>query len=295
MKILVIHTPSAHQTDIVSALDAIKSPYVEVTGFRDGCELLCDSIKEIHTIIVAYSYVSEEPDFIKKLVKHDQLRDIPLILTLGGGDQADIKSFRLKASYQWLPQSFTDQLLFSMILCAENEFSQRRAFRREIASRQSVIGVITQGTFRIRTFEEAEALTTMLALTCPDPDRIAFGLFELIANGIEHGNLEIDHEEKWRLMENNSHRDEIKSRLARPEYKDRYVEIAFQREDNLVCFKIEDQGTGFNYADYLDVDFSSNTKFHGRGISLARSTSFDYLEYIGRGNKVMAIAKFALD
>ena len=295
MSILVIHTPLVHNTEIVSALDALNCPYVEVTGFRDGCDLLCDVTKDIHTIIVAYSYVSEERGYMKKMVKHDHLRDIPLILILGGDDRADIKSFSLKVSYQWLPQSFTYQQLFSMVLCAENEYAQRRAFRREIISRQSVIGVITRGTFRIKTFEEAEALTTMLALTCPEPERIAFGLFELIANGVEHGNLEIDHEEKWRLMGNNRLQEEIKSRLARLKYKDRFVEITFQREDDLVSFKIEDQGVGFDYADYLNVDFSSNKKYHGRGIALARSTSFDYLEYIGNGNKVLAITKFVPD
>lgn len=295
MKILVIHTPSVRQSNIISALDTTNLAFLEVTGFENAFDLLCEMTDEINTIIVTYSYISGNKGFLRELAGHDRLRDIPLILSLRENLQEDIATFRHQAPYQWLPQPFTDQMLYSMALSAENQYAQRRALRLEIASRQSVIGVITCGTFRIRTFEEAEALTTMLALTCPEPDRVAFGLFELIANGIEHGNLEIDHEEKWRLMEKNEHRDEIQYRLESPDYKDRYVEITFQREENMVCFKIEDQGAGFDYSDYLDVDFSSTKKFHGRGISLARATSFDYMEYIGKGNKVLAITKFDLD
>jgi hypothetical protein len=295
MTILVIHNQNVLTSEITLALKSENYPFIETSGLRNGYDLLSKKTAEFHVIIVNYGLLSDDKKFLKKLAKNDRLRDIPLILALGEKEPQNIKSFKHTASYQWLLNPFTDHTLNLMILGAENEYSQRCALRREIHSRQSVFGAITRGTFRIKTFEQAEALTTMLSLSCPDPDRIAFGLFEMLANSIEHGNLEIGNEEKWRLMANNRHRDEINMRLVMPEYRDRYVEITFEREISLVSFKIEDQGSGFDFVDYLDIDFSANQTPHGRGIAMARATSFDYLEFMGNGNKLLAITKFAAE
>lgn len=281
--------------DIIFALKNLNQPFVEAVGFQEGYGLLTENYSEIQAIIVNCNTLSDDKFFLKDLANNDGLRDIPLILNRGEKEQGNIKPFKHTASFQWLQEPFTDHTLYSILQSAQNDYLQRCALRRDILSHQSVIETITRGTFRIKTFEQAEALTTMLSLTCPDPDRVAFGLFEMLANGIEHGNLEIGNEEKWRLMANNLHRDEIKFRQAMPEFKDRYVEITFEREKNMVSFKIEDQGAGFNHADYLDVDLSANQTCHGRGIALARATSFDYMEFMGSGNKVLAITKFAPD
>ncbi len=295
MLILVIHNQPEHKSDIVLTLKNRNFPFVEAIGLKDGYDFLTDKTAQIYAIIVSYRLMKEDAHFLKKLAKNDQLRDIPLILCLGKTEQKNIKPFKHTASYQWLQNSFTANSLHSMVQSAENDFIQRCALRQEIHSCQSVIAAIRRGIFRIKTFEQAEALTTMLSLSCPEPDRVAFGLFELLANSIEHGNLEIGYEEKWRLMANDFHRDEINLRLVQPEYKDRYVEITVERENNLMSFKIEDQGSGFNHADYLDMDLSANQTHHGRGIALARATSFDYLEFLGNGNKVLAVTKFAAD
>lgn len=292
MKVLVIHNQGLHNKNLARGLERVNFPFVTATGFKNGYDLLTRNADDIHAIIVNYAPLSDATGFLKKLTKDDKFRDIPLILCLDREEQGKINPPGHTASCQWLQNPFTDHALYSVVQSAENDFLQRRVLRREIQSRQSVIGAITRGTFRIQNFEQAEALATMLAMTCPEPDRIAFGLFEILANGIEHGNLEIGNEEKWRLMANNIYRDEINMRLTMPEYKDRYVEITFERESDLMSFKIEDQGAGFNYRDYLDIDLSANQTCHGRGIALARATSFDYLEFMGNGNKLLAITKF---
>ena len=49
--------------------------------------------------------------------------------------------------------------------------------------------------------EEAHILSLLLAENaCPDPGRGGVGLTELMVNAIEHGNLQITHEEKSRLQ-----------------------------------------------------------------------------------------------
>ena len=53
-------------------------------------------------------------------------------------------------------------------------------------------------------------------------------------------------------------------------------------------FRIVDQGTGFAWANYLDFDPERAFDANGRGIAMARATSFSHLEYAGRGNIVSA-------
>lgn len=295
MTIMMIHNHGMRSPEIVQALKSQNSPYMEVNGLQDAYDLLIKKSSEFHTIITCYNHLSDDGEFLKKLAENHKLKDIPLILNIPAIDPPNIKDFTHSASCQWLFNPFTEPSLHLMVHAAENDYTQRRTLRQKINSQQSVIETMTRAVFHIKTIEQAKILTDMLSQTCPDPDRIAFGLFEMLTNSIEHGNLEIGNEEKWRLMANNCHRDEINMRLDMPEYKDRYVEITFEREKALVSFKIEDQGSGFNFKDYLNIDFSANQTPHGRGISLARATSFDYMEFLGKGNKLLAITKFATE
>jgi len=49
---------------------------------------------------------------------------------------------------------------------------------------------------------------------------------------------------------------------------------------------ITDQGDGFDWQPYLDIDPARAFASHGRGIALSRKLSFTSLEYLGSGNQV---------
>ena len=49
---------------------------------------------------------------------------------------------------------------------------------------------------------------------------------------------------------------------------------------------ISDQGDGFDWQPYLDIDLSRIFDTHGRGIAMARGLSFDQVEFLGKGNQV---------
>ena len=266
---------------------------IKVDDLEVGSDRLSDAASDIHAIIVGYDQLRQDKIFLKKLSRDETLQDIPLILCLTCHEQKAPPLLKHSAPCYFLYLPCEDHMLHSMLVCGERELLQRRLLRQQIQSRQSVIGALRRGIFRLKNFEQAEALTTMLSLACPDSDRVAFGLFELLANSIEHGNLGIGSMEKKQLIEKNVRQTEINRRLALPEYKDKYVEVIFERDKDLVSFRIEDQGQGFDYAAYLDVDLAANQGYQGRGIALARATSFDYLEYMGNGNKVLAISKFS--
>ncbi|RLA05080.1 MAG: hypothetical protein DRQ54_08665 [Gammaproteobacteria bacterium] len=51
---------------------------------------------------------------------------------------------------------------------------------------------------------------------------------------------------------------------------------------------ITDDGTGFDWHRYLEIEPERGSDSHGRGIALARMISFSKLEYMGNGNQVLA-------
>jgi anti-sigma regulatory factor (Ser/Thr protein kinase) len=145
-----------------------------------------------------------------------------------------------------------------------------------------------RGEFSFRTIDDAAVLAGFLAALCPQPDVARMGLAELLLNAIEHGNLDIGYGEKSRLRLSNLLEAEIERRLADSRWRERTAEVSFERDANGIAFVIRDQGQGFNYQDYLDIDPRRASDPNGRGIALARLVSFSDLEYRGCGNVVVA-------
>jgi hypothetical protein len=53
-------------------------------------------------------------------------------------------------------------------------------------------------------------------------------------------------------------------------------------------FVISDEGSGFDARRYLDFDPARAYDLNGRGIAMARMLSFQRIEYVGCGNRVVA-------
>ncbi len=132
-------------------------------------------------------------------------------------------------------------------------------------------------------------LSHCLAQSCPEPERVIQGLQELMINAVEHGNLGISYAEKGELMLSGAWLDEIQRRLSLPEFNRRFVMVHFQRLPDKIVFTVQDQGDGFDWQDFMDFSPERVFDLHGRGIAMARLTSFDRLEYQGNGNTVSAV------
>lgn len=105
---------------------------------------------------------------------------------------------------------------------------------------------------------------------------------------MEHGNLALSYQDKTDLLLEGCWQEEVDRRLDLPEYRERYVEVFFERLPNSIRFTISDQGNGFDWTKYLDFDPERIFDPHGRGIAMARKLSFSTLEFQGNGNSVLA-------
>ncbi|WP_135079627.1 response regulator [Terasakiella sp. SH-1] len=151
------------------------------------------------------------------------------------------------------------------------------------------IQCLNNAQFFIKTPEQANNVANTLSHLCPEPETAIIGFTELIMNGIEHGNLAIGYEKKTELLETHQLENEIATRLALAEYKDKYVEVDYEREDDKLYFTITDQGNGFNWEQYSEFSPELMLAKHGRGVAIALNLAFPNLTYQGSGNQVRIV------
>jgi CheY-like chemotaxis protein len=117
---------------------------------------------------------------------------------------------------------------------------------------------------------------------------VHLGLVEMITNAIEHGNLEIDFQQKSDALEGdvNDWPDLIASRLSQKELSERKVEIRFKMNQEYCEWIVTDQGPGFDWKNRPDPDDPEMLlAANGRGITLT-SMQFEEMEYNEKGNQV---------
>lgn len=230
---------------------------------------------------------------LQRIKQEPQARDMPVVFMTGLINERQIAEGIDAGAYYYVTKPFAPSLLISVVRAAVEDFVARRALRRELESAANAVSLLTRGAFRFRTLGQARALASLLANCCARPAQTVTGLWELLLNAVEHGNLGITYEEKSRLLERDGLRAEIERRLASPEFGTRHVEVDVIREGNETIFTIRDEGAGFNPSRYLEFDPERATHAHGRGIAMARGLSFKRVEYVGRGNVVRASADAA--
>ncbi|MCE9596571.1 MAG: response regulator [Spirochaetia bacterium] len=226
-------------------------------------------------------------DFLRELKKDPANRYLPVIMVTGRSAPADVEVGIQAGAFYYLTKPFDHRILRALVDSAISDH-EAAIVRLDPAARR--IGeTMAESVFCFKTTDEARELARWLASTCPDAEGAQLGLHELLINAVEHGNLNISHEEKSALLEQQALGDEIRARLKKPEYSSRRAEISFKRKADRLEFEIRDQGRGFDFRKYLSLSPDRAFSSHGRGIALARNLCFDSLEYSEPGNRVTAI------
>jgi anti-sigma regulatory factor (Ser/Thr protein kinase) len=191
-------------------------------------------------------------------------------------------------AYYYLTKPYDVEMLLTVIETAVRDFTDYRHLKERIERGLRCLTLIRDASFSIQTVEEARDLGMVLANACPDPMSTVIGLTEILVNAVEHGNLGITYEEKSQLNAAGQWQTEIERRLSLPENATKHVEVKMARENGCVRFIIRDEGCGFDWKRFIDIDPGRAFDNHGRGIVIARTLSFDSLEYRGCGNEVVA-------
>jgi phosphoserine phosphatase RsbU/P len=218
-----------------------------------------------------------------------RLRMLPVIMQTAAASPAEMQEGLRAGAYYYLTKPYDPETLVAIVGTAARDYTQYKELLQQLRSGMQCLRLLQNAKLLIRTVEEARDAATVFVNACPDPERTVIGLTELLVNAVEHGNLGVTYEEKSRLNSEGTWIAELHRRRELPENRDKRVEFEVERTPAEVRFTIRDEGPGFDWQKYLDVDPKRAFDNHGRGIAIARGMSFDRLEYHGRGNEVVAV------
>ncbi|WP_321325030.1 ATP-binding protein [Thiomicrorhabdus sp.] len=220
--------------------------------------------------------------------KQPVINIIPMILQINSSNNLKMVQKALESGIYFSLNYPYDSSLFNAVLTAANQgFTQHLEAANRLTNFENIRPLTQEAVFHVRDIKDAQTVSSVLAFITPDQKRVAIGLFELILNAIEHGNLNIGYKEKTRLTFNAALQNEIERRLNLPENLKKYVTVKVKRLKNQLRFTIKDCGDGFNFMNYLDFSENRVLDHHGRGIMIANQLSFDEIKYQDNGSKVI--------
>jgi CheY-like chemotaxis protein len=232
-------------------------------------------------------------DVLRRLKADTRFRDVPVIMQSAADSSEQVAEGLAAGAWYYLAKPYAPKALRSIVTAALDDRRTRKDLARIGTELQTLLGMTHQATFRFRQLDEVSTLASMLAQLCASPETVSMGLSELMLNAIEHGNLGITYAEKGRLIEDGCWQEEVERRLADPARSERFATVELQREPAQLSFVIRDQGAGFDWHKYLDLDPERAFDSHGRGIAMARHLAFSALEYRGVGNEVWVAVPLA--
>lgn len=222
-----------------------------------------------------------------RLVKDDmRLRNLPVVMQTAASAPEQVREGLTAGAYYYLVKPYEQDSLLSIVRAALEDGRERQLLQQRLQEHRRALQCMNQGEFLVYSVEEATHVAALIAQAYPDPEKAALGISELLVNAIEHGNLGITYAEKMQLKLSDNWHAEIARRLALPENISKRARISFLRNEETIALRVQDQGQGFDWQKYLELDPSRAFDPNGRGIALARMLSFDSLEYQGSGNIV---------
>lgn len=213
---------------------------------------------------------------------------IPIIIQTSSQQPEQIKEGIESGVFYYLTKPIQEEILKSVVKSAIKESRQQKILEKELIKHKSSFRLLERALFNLHTIEEAESVSCFIANCFPKPEFVLPAIAELIVNAIEHGNCQLSYEEKSKLITAGTWKDEVRSRVKSQDFKKKAVEVIFIKEDSKYSIKITDQGNGFEWQKYLNIDPARALDNHGRGIARANMI-FDTLTYNKLGNQVIGM------
>lgn len=150
---------------------------------------------------------------------------------------------------------------------------------------------ISNDFFNIDRIVYAMTADFVLFFKFSELEKLRVGISEMLTNSIEHGNLGITAEEKFKATEAGTYYELLNERLSDPVLSKRTTHINIDLKDNVLSVTITDQGKGFDTSKLPDpTDEEHLLKLHGRGIFITKMY-FSKIIYNEKGNQVTLVKK----
>ncbi|GAA5185780.1 hypothetical protein GCM10025771_42530 [Niveibacterium umoris] len=227
-------------------------------------------------------------EVLQRVKQHERLKAIPVIMQTAAATPDQVREGLAAGAHYYLTKPFECDSLRAVIRTALDDQRRRAELADRIHEHRVAMQMVERAEFSVRTLEEAAAVATTAALVCGRAEAVAMGLAELLVNGVEHGNLGIDFSAKGALKESGTWAEEVQRRLELDENRDKRVRLVVVREGERWHFHVRDDGPGFDWQRFIELDPSRAFAPNGRGIVLAKQIAFEEVRYAGSGNEVHA-------
>jgi DNA-binding response OmpR family regulator len=214
---------------------------------------------------------------------------LPVIMQTAAASKEQVVEGIRNGAYYYLTKPFDGEVLATVVRTAVADRSAWREMSRAASLEPQSLRLIAEARFRLRSLADARQLATALASCFPDQPGVALGFLELFVNAVEHGNLGITLADKAALLKAGTWEAEIERRLEEPANRDKRVEVHFGRDAGCATVHVKDEGIGFDWRPFLELDPQRAFEPNGRGIALARRLGFGDMEYLGSGNEVRVV------
>lgn len=287
--ILAVDDDRIMRMALVNMLEELGYETLEAVNGQAALDIILKQYESLDAVLLDREMpVMDGMTLVKNMKENRDLRSIPIIMQTGSDKPEQIKQGIDAGVFYYLTKPVDQDILKSVLSAAVRETEQHRLLSTELRKHKTSFTLMENCKFNVRTLPEAEQLASFLVNCFPDPDRTISGLAELLINAVEHGNLGITYDEKSKLIDDGTWRDEIIRRGELPENKNKVVEVRFARKLKGCFVSIKDEGKGFDWKNFLQVDPARSNDNHGRGIAQANMMSFDKLTYNEAGNEVTA-------
>jgi len=227
-------------------------------------------------------------EVLRRMKADPRLSHTPVVMQTAAAAPDQVCEGLTAGAHYYLTKPYAPSTLRTIVRAALEHARDRRELEARAGNFIDALGLLEHAEFVVRTHAEAQRVAGFVAQLCPDPKAAVLGIAELMINGIEHGNLGITCAEKSALLREDRLTQELARRHELPQYASRRVRLQFDRTASELHFVVSDEGSGFDFANYLELDPARAFEPNGRGIALARMMSFTRLEYQGVGNMVIA-------
>lgn len=223
-------------------------------------------------------------EFMKKLKATSLYSKIPVIMQTAAATSEHIEEGIKSGVFYYLTKPYDAALLIKIIYLAIDAFKEQNLILEKLLTTKKA--PLKNSEFSFSTLEEAKELAQVVAASFLDSETVVLGLVELMANAVEHGNLELSYQEKKEALLTNSYIEELDKRYLKENLRRRKARLKIEDKNDHFYIHIIDQGSGFDWRSFKKSDPGRLKDPNGRGIMLA-STCFKSLEYKGLGNHVV--------
>lgn len=290
-KILLVDDDRTLRAVLTLQLEQMGYEVIEAVNGREAFDILETHSDTIDIILLDREMpVMDGMEFISKIKTEARFSKIPVIMATGSGQPEQISQGIEAGVFYYLVKPINYDVLSTLVSTAMREALRTRKMAVILKKQKDSFSLLSDADFTIVTVSEAEHLSMMLANCYEEPEKVYPGLLALMVNAIEHGNLGIGFQEKSYLLSKGTTAlaDEINRRLMLADNIDKQVKITYRKTLSEQVVTVTDDGQGFDWQGFLQLDPARVFQGNGRGIAIARTQSFDRLEYNELGNSVVA-------